>query len=134
LHGFQYIDWQFDGNDIIAVSRTAFEDERGLPVRQHDANYFLFHRFTNFRGTTTEIREKLEFQKIEIVQNSGCIYVKSLENSIFNVYISDITGKVVFSKNGNLGNTEIITNKLSKGMYLIVITQNNKSFTKKIII
>ncbi len=48
-HGFQYLDWQFDGNDIIAASRTAWEDETGNPPRQHDANYLTFHRFTNFR-------------------------------------------------------------------------------------
>jgi len=59
FHGFQYVDWQFDGNDIIAVSRTAFEEERGLPTRQHDANFFLFHRFSSFRN------KKIQTLKIE---------------------------------------------------------------------
>ncbi|MBO5685723.1 MAG: exo-alpha-sialidase, partial [Alistipes sp.] len=49
FHGFQYVDWQFDGEDIIAVSRTAVPEERGLPVRQHDANMMTFHRIKNFR-------------------------------------------------------------------------------------
>ncbi len=49
FHGFQYTDWQFDRSDIIAVTRTAFEEERGLPVRQHDANFLTFHRFKDFR-------------------------------------------------------------------------------------
>lgn len=49
FYGFQYIDWQFDRNDIIAVTRTAFEEERGLPMRQHDANFLTFYRFANFR-------------------------------------------------------------------------------------
>ena len=49
FYGFQYTDWQFDGNDIIAVTRTAFEEERGLPMRQHDANFLTFYRFANFR-------------------------------------------------------------------------------------
>ena len=44
-HGFQYIDWQFDNDDIIAVSRTAFGDAPNC----HNANYFTFHRVTNFR-------------------------------------------------------------------------------------
>ena len=48
-YGFQYIDWLFEGNDIIAVSRTAWQDSTGLPPRQHDANYLTFHRFKNFR-------------------------------------------------------------------------------------
>ena len=25
-HGFQYVDWRFDGNDLIAVARTAYDD------------------------------------------------------------------------------------------------------------
>lgn len=47
--GFQYVVWRFDGDDIIAVSRTAFPEARGLPIRQHDANLLTFHRFKNFR-------------------------------------------------------------------------------------
>ena len=50
FHGYQYVDWQFDGNDIVAVSRTAVPEERGLPVRQHDANMLTFHRVENFRS------------------------------------------------------------------------------------
>lgn len=48
-HAFQYVDWQFDGDDIVAVSRTAFDDEFGGPPRAHDANFMTFHRITNFR-------------------------------------------------------------------------------------
>ena len=49
-HGFQYPYFVFEDDDIIFVSRTAFEDEDGLPVRQHDANYLTFHRVEDFRG------------------------------------------------------------------------------------
>ncbi len=48
-HGFQYLDWQFEGNDIIAISRTAFDEETGVAHNQHDANYMTFHRVSNFR-------------------------------------------------------------------------------------
>jgi hypothetical protein len=47
--GFQYVDWQFDGDDIIAVSRTAFSDEKGEAHNCHDSNYITFHRFKRFR-------------------------------------------------------------------------------------
>jgi len=50
-HGFQYPDWQFEGNDIIAVSRTAFEDECGGADNQHNSNFITFHRIKNFRIT-----------------------------------------------------------------------------------
>lgn len=49
MYAFQYVDWQFDGPDIIAVSRTAFDDSTGGPHRFHDANYLTFHRIVNFR-------------------------------------------------------------------------------------
>ena len=50
----QYVDWVFDGDDIIAVSRTAFPETRGLPARQHDANFLTFHRISNFRNAGFE--------------------------------------------------------------------------------
>ncbi len=48
-HGFQYADWLFDGEDLIAVVRTAFDDEEGGAHNQHDANYLTFHRIPDFR-------------------------------------------------------------------------------------
>ncbi len=48
-HGFQYVDWLFEGNDIIAVCRTAFDDDAGGAHNAHDANYLTFHRVRNFR-------------------------------------------------------------------------------------
>ena len=50
FHGFQYVDWVFDGDDIIAVSRAGCPDDCGLPYRQHDANKMLFIRISNFRN------------------------------------------------------------------------------------
>jgi hypothetical protein len=48
-HGFQYVDWLFDGEDIIAACRTAFDDGQGGAHNAHDANFLTFHRFENFR-------------------------------------------------------------------------------------
>lgn len=47
--GFQYIDWLFEGDDIIFVSRTAWGWDT---PRSHDANYLTFHRIRNFRAKT----------------------------------------------------------------------------------
>jgi arylsulfatase A-like enzyme len=49
-HAFQYVDWQFDGDDLVAVSRTAHDDDAGGPPRAHDANYLTFHRIVDFRS------------------------------------------------------------------------------------
>ncbi len=47
-HAFQYVDWLFEEDDVIAVSRTAFDDEQGGAHNYHDANYLTFHRIENF--------------------------------------------------------------------------------------
>jgi hypothetical protein len=48
-HGFQYVDWQFEGDDIAVVSRTAHDDGLGGARNHHDANLMTFHRITRFR-------------------------------------------------------------------------------------
>ena len=50
FHGFQYADWVVDGNDLAVVVRAAYPEKRGLPVRQHDANKFIFLKVKDFRN------------------------------------------------------------------------------------
>ncbi len=47
-HGFHYLDWQFDGDDLIGLSRTAYDDGLGGANNQHNANFITFHRFDNY--------------------------------------------------------------------------------------
>lgn len=51
-HGFQYVEWLFDGEDMIAASRTAYDDGLGGAHNNHDANFLTFHRVVNFRQRT----------------------------------------------------------------------------------
>jgi hypothetical protein len=53
-HAFQYVDWHFEGEDIIAVSRTAYDDGLGGAENAHDANFMTFHRFEDFRSLTAD--------------------------------------------------------------------------------
>ena len=48
-HGFQYVDWLFDGDDLIALVRTAHDEPNGVAHNAHDANYLTFHRIKEFR-------------------------------------------------------------------------------------
>ncbi len=43
--GFQYVDWQFDGEDIIYLVRTAYDGAHNY----HDSNRITFHRLAGFR-------------------------------------------------------------------------------------
>ena len=58
-HGFQYVDWRFDGEDMIAVARTAYDDSESGADTAHNANYLTFHRFENFRDRYTQHGHKL---------------------------------------------------------------------------
>jgi hypothetical protein len=49
-HAFQYADWQFEGDDLLVASRTAYDDGLGGAHRFHDANFLTFHRITDFRA------------------------------------------------------------------------------------
>lgn len=53
-HAFQYVDWLFDGKDLIVASRTAADDGQGGAHNAHDANYLTFHRIEDFRKLTMD--------------------------------------------------------------------------------
>lgn len=51
--GFQYVDWVFDGNDILFVSRTSYDDGLGGADNFHNANFMTFHKIENYNTVTT---------------------------------------------------------------------------------
>ena len=42
--GFQYVDWQFDGDDILYLVRTGYDGAHNF----HDANRITFHRLHGY--------------------------------------------------------------------------------------
>lgn len=44
-HGFQYVDWTIDGNDLLFVVREAMGDSENY----HNANYLTFYRLENYQ-------------------------------------------------------------------------------------
>ncbi|WP_175976040.1 sialidase family protein [Burkholderia sp. BCC1047] len=61
-HGFQYVDWQFDGSDLVAVLRVAFDDPEGGAASQHDSNFITFLRVRRFRdnAASTALTQELQ--------------------------------------------------------------------------
>ncbi len=47
---FQYLNFDFDGDDMVIASRTAFDVGGNRPPRGHDSNLITFHRITDFRA------------------------------------------------------------------------------------
>ena len=64
-HGFQYPDWQFDGQDLIAAIRTAYDDGLDGAHNAHDANFLTFYRFAGFR-TLTMADSVVDPKKLEL--------------------------------------------------------------------
>jgi len=58
--GFQYFNFDFDGDDMVVASRTAFDVGNGKPPRGHDTNLLTFHRIPDFRNLTRDHVLKLE--------------------------------------------------------------------------
>ncbi len=50
-HGFQYVDWCFDGEDILLTVRESMGDS----VHFHDANCFTFYRIEDFRSLVGQL-------------------------------------------------------------------------------
>lgn len=55
--GFQYVNWMFEGNDIIAAVRTGYADGLGGADNCHNSNFMTFHRIADFRNFITPIGE-----------------------------------------------------------------------------
>lgn len=51
--GFQYVDFIFDNEDILFVSRTAYDDGEGGAYNYHNANFMTFHRIPDYATVTT---------------------------------------------------------------------------------
>jgi hypothetical protein len=46
---FQYLQFDFDGDDLVVAARTAFDVGGTKPWRGHDSNLTTFHRIEDFR-------------------------------------------------------------------------------------
>ena len=51
---FQYLNFEFDGDDLAVISRTAFVVGRHKPPRGHDSNLMTFHRIRDFRTVSPD--------------------------------------------------------------------------------
>lgn len=64
--GFQYVDWQFDGDDVIAAVRASFTDSAGGAHNYHDANFLLFTRVSDFRSAKSVALSGRPFDAAEV--------------------------------------------------------------------
>lgn len=93
-HAFNYVDFQFEGNDIVFVARTAYDDSTGGANSQHNANFLTFHRITDYQNYTTpdnwksllsgELENDVDIYVAGSVKNSANLYIAGYwKNGIF---------------------------------------------------
>ncbi|MFC0603150.1 T9SS type A sorting domain-containing protein [Winogradskyella pulchriflava] len=75
---------------------------------------------------------KNEFSIYPNPTNKGIVSITSTSNEVMNVQVFDILGKQI--KNETLTNNTLNVSNLKSGVYLVKITQNNASTTKKLVI
>lgn len=71
--GWQYIEWHFDGSDIIYASRTALHDGFLPAKRAHDANFLTFHRIKDFASISRLMNSISELLPAPKVLNSSTV-------------------------------------------------------------
>lgn len=49
-NSYHYIDWRFDGDDLVSTFRCSVDEERGLAYSYHDSNGLGYFRVKNFRN------------------------------------------------------------------------------------
>lgn len=82
------------------------------------------------------IENRSSFNNIKIYPNpsNGIINISNLENTK-SIKIFDVTGRLVYSKEGSIRNTEIINISTNKGLYFVEIINNynDRNFNKLIV-
>lgn len=129
--GFQYVDWLFEDNDIIFVSRTSWYGSR-----YHDANMITFHRINNFRASTlhsepqdllkhTQHPELLTLTKELIKEGDLSLGDFNLKTQFGTGLIQNQDGS--FSLQGNEGVTKNQEESLEKGRFFDLHITNNQT-------
>ena len=135
------------GGTDMTVCRVSFGDEDLIGTMiptvatnitglgsEFNGTYQIFPRFASDIDTSLSTNE---FNSDELAMypnpaKSGFVTISSSNNDAMNVQVFDILGKQV--KKETLTNNTLDVSNLNSGMYLVKITQNNASITKKLVI
>ncbi len=135
-----------DGTDVT-VCRVAFGDEDliGLAIPtaasnitglggQFNTTYQIFPRYASDIADPLSVNDfnTNSFSLYPNPTNTGSVSISSTNSEAISVKVFDILGKQV--KNVTLTNNTLNVSNLNTGVYIVKITQNNTSTTKKLVI
>jgi len=107
-HAWQYVDWLFDGNDIIAVSRTAYDTGLGTQAHNyHDANFMTFHRISNFRRSRPPVFD-MQPKSVSAYLGSQVFFTVIAHSDItaYQWFKSTVGGDIELFDNGRIQGTQ----------------------------
>jgi len=114
---------------VFITDRTVTTNEKGIIVQVKGIN-------VNLTGNTTGINELAQTQEVSVYPNpSEDIINIHISNPSKNneIYVHDISGKLVLQKEIGLDNNNIINHQLAPGMYFISV-KNNPDVVQKLIV
>ncbi|WP_179353045.1 T9SS type A sorting domain-containing protein [Winogradskyella vidalii] len=124
----------FDDEDIIgAAIPTSASSVTGLGAEYY-GEYQLLVRYASDIAEALSVNNfnANSFSLYPNPTNTGSVSISSTTNEVMNVQVFDILGKQV--KNQTLTNNTLNVSNLKSGVYIVKITQNNTSTTKKLVI
>lgn len=74
---FQYLNFEFDGDDLAVISRTAFVVGGPQPPRGHDSNLMTFHRIPNFRHCSPEQEIEIDAETHQVMRYERTQYLRA---------------------------------------------------------
>lgn len=129
--------------DITEASSSTGNTFTQLMIRQDTQTETPFIIMDELRGGTTWIDvapttlsntnfDSNTFKVFPNPTNTGFVTINSTSNDLIKVSVFDILGKQVLE--GNVVNNELNVSSLNAGIYILKLTQNNASTTKKLVI
>lgn len=125
-HGFQYVDWLIEGNDIIFASRTAYDDDFGGADTYHNSNYITFHRIENYKSIlkTTSISVPIfsAQSNVIITTKKNKIIVSNLQrNDIIKIF--NTKGQSIYAIKAD---TNYFQSSVEAGLFIVSINDGEK--------
>jgi hypothetical protein len=124
-----------DYADQGAAVPTVATDITGIVNERSGSLYFLTARDAadfSVPILSTDSFETAKFSLYPNPTNTGFVTISSTNSDTINVQVYDILGKQV--KNETLTNNRLNVSNLNTGVYIVKLTQNNASITKKLVI
>ena len=95
----------------------------------------VFSQDQDSTSLKTKQKSTVEIEGFKMYPNpitNGILHIRTLENGVKSIQIFDILGKRVLSR--DIINPQINLSNLKSGVYILKVTENNRTATRKLVI